>query len=173
MKVSAHEEYGLRCLLQVARQGVDGSATIAEISRNEGISLAYAAKLMRILRRAGFVEAARGRAGGYMLGLPAEQILVADALAALGGRLYKDDDFCNRHSGKQTKCAHSLCCSIRPLWRAVQGAIDDALRGTTIQDLLQSEQPGEAASGLEPSQQPRLVSVLARPGNGRGRSVSK
>ena len=135
MKLSAHEEYGLRCLLQVANLAAAGSATIPEISRSEGISVPYVAKLMRILRKGGFVKAARGKAGGYALALPPERIVVGDALAILGGRIY-EDDFCNRHSGTQSNCAHSTDCSVRSLWRAVQDAVDGILRTTTLRDLL-------------------------------------
>ena len=53
MKLTAHEEYGLRCLLQVAGQWPEKSVTIPEVSRREGISVAYAGKLLQILRRAG------------------------------------------------------------------------------------------------------------------------
>jgi len=137
MKLSSHEEYGLRCLLQVAHQGATGSATIPEISRNEGISVAYVAKLMRILRQGGFVKAARGKIGGYTLALPPERICVGDALMVLGGRMY-EDDFCRRHAGNGTCCAHSTECSIRSLWRSVQGAIDGILSSTTVRDLLRS-----------------------------------
>jgi Rrf2 family protein len=148
MKLSSHEEYGLRCLLQVAHQGATGSATIPEISRHEGISIAYVAKLMRILRQAGFVKAARGKAGGYTLALPPEQICVGDALTILGGRIY-EDDFCNRHSGTLTSCAHSTDCSVRSLWRAVQGAVDGILRKTTLRDLLSSDYDAVANSRLQ------------------------
>ncbi len=145
MKLTSHEEYGLRCLLQVARQGLDGNATIAEISRNEGISLPYVAKLMRMLRLGGLVKAARGKAGGYALALPPERICVGDALTILGGRMY-GEDFCNRHSGTETSCAHSTDCSIRSLWRAVQVAVDGILRTTTIRDLLRSADHGPLAT---------------------------
>lgn len=133
----------MRCLLQVATQGAAGSATIPEISRKEGLSGAYVAKLLRILRQAGLVTAARGKAGGYTLALPPEQILIGDALAILGGRLY-DDDFCGRHSGIQPRCLHSTDCSLRSLWRAVQGAVDSVLHTITLRDLLRSD--GEPAS---------------------------
>lgn len=139
MKLSSHEEYGLRCLLQVARHGVSGNATIPEISRREGISPAYVGKLMRILRQGGFVRSVRGKTGGYTLSLPPERIRVGDALTLLGGRIYQDD-FCRRHSGSEPTCAHSTECTIRCLWRSVQGAIDGVLRVTTIHDLLGSEQ---------------------------------
>jgi Rrf2 family protein len=161
MKLSSHEEYGLRCLLQVARQGVQGSATIAEISRNEGISIAYVAKLMRILRVAGFVEAARGRAGGYTLAVPSERICVGDALTILGGRIY-EADFCNRHSGTQTNCAHSTECSIRSLWSSVQGAVDSVLGATTIGDLLHAGHDTVVSGALSAN----LVSLRARPKRG-------
>ncbi len=138
MKLSSHEEYGLRCLLQVASQGATGSRTIPEIGRSEGISTPYVAKLMRILRQGGFVKASRGKVGGYTLALPADRIYISDALAALGGRMY-EDDFCKRHPGNQSNCAHSTDCSIRTLWRALQGAIDDMLRTKTVHDLLMSE----------------------------------
>ena len=62
MKLSSIEEYGLRCLLQIARAGQDASLTIAEMSEREGISAPNVAKIMRILRRAGLVTSTRGRA---------------------------------------------------------------------------------------------------------------
>jgi Rrf2 family protein len=162
MKLSSHEEYGLRCLLQVARQESGGSATIPEISRNEGISIAYVAKLMRILRQSGFVRAARGKVGGYTLAVPPEQICVGDALTSLGGRMY-EDDFCERHSGTQHSCAHSTECSIRSLWRTVQSAVDGVLRATTLRDLLYYDHDTAGASDL----QSELISLHGRAERGR------
>ena len=59
MKLTTQEEYGLRCLLQLARKDT-GSLTIPELSRREGMSPANVAKIMRLLRRAGFVRSTRG-----------------------------------------------------------------------------------------------------------------
>ncbi|HUL79346.1 MAG TPA: Rrf2 family transcriptional regulator, partial [Vicinamibacteria bacterium] len=74
MKLSSQEEYGLRCLLQLARAGGGASLTIAEMSEREGISAPNVAKIMRILRRAGLVKSTRGKAGGYALARPAAQL---------------------------------------------------------------------------------------------------
>jgi Rrf2 family protein len=147
MKLSSHEEYGLRCLLQVARRGAHGSATIPEISRGEGISVPYAAKLLRILRRGGFVKAARGKAGGYALALPPERICVGDALAILGGRFF-EEGFCEKHSGTANSCVHSTDCSMRSLWRSVQGAVDSVLKATTVLDLLNPHKDPAVAADL-------------------------
>jgi Rrf2 family protein len=139
MKFSSQEEYGLRCLLRIARQGGGAALTIPEISEGERISSFYVAKLMRILRRAGLVRSARGKIGGYTLSRPPDQIAVGEALAALGGRLF-ESGFCTDHTGIEETCARFGDCSIRSLWRGVQNAVDQVLSKTTLTDLLRNEE---------------------------------
>jgi Rrf2 family transcriptional regulator, iron-sulfur cluster assembly transcription factor len=138
MKLSSQEEYGLRCLLRVGREADGGSLTIAELSRAEGISEPNVAKMMRVLRRGGFVKSTRGQAGGYQLSRPADQILLGSVLATLGGRLY-EPAFCEGHSGFERACTHMPDCSIRSVWRMVQRAVDEVLEKITLKDLLRSE----------------------------------
>ena len=57
MKLTANEEYGLRCLVRLGQEGPGGRLTIPEISHAEGVSAAYAAKILRMLRQGGFVTA--------------------------------------------------------------------------------------------------------------------
>ncbi len=138
MKLTSQEEYGLRCLLRVGRGGEGASLTIPELSRAEGISEPNVAKMMRILRRGGFVTSTRGQSGGYALSRPAEDIVIGHVLAALGGRLY-EPTFCDGHSGLELLCTHMPDCSIRSVWRRVQQAIDQVLGKITLKDLLRSE----------------------------------
>ena len=156
MKLTSQEEYGLRCLLRIAREGEGGSLTIPKISQKEGISNFYVAKLMRILRRSGLVKSVRGQTGGYALSRPADQIVVGEALAVLGGRLY-DPAFCEEHSGSESLCTNSVDCSVRSLWRAVQQVIDQVLSKTTLKDLLSNEQQMSSWTG-------HLVKVTLAPG---------
>jgi Rrf2 family protein len=139
MKLSSQEEYGLRCLLQLARAGEGGSLTIAEMSEREGISAPNVAKIMRILRRAGLVRSTRGKAGGYSLARPPAEVRAKDALAALGGRLF-DTGFCDRHAGLELHCLNTRDCSIRPVLRGLQEAVDMVLGELTLASLLRSEQ---------------------------------
>lgn len=140
MKLSANEEYGVRCLVRLAYAGFDGrSLTIPEISESEGVSPAYGAKILRVLRKGGFVKAARGKDGGYTLARPADQILIAEVVDLLGGRLF-ESSFCDSHSGQVAICTRSVDCSVRSLWRAVQVAVDQVLSKTTLRDLLQNEE---------------------------------
>jgi Rrf2 family protein len=146
LKISAQEEYGVRCLLQIGRAGPEASLTIPEIARAEGLSSHYVAKLMRILRRGGLVKSVRGQAGGYRLVRPLAGIIVAEALSVLGGSFY-DPAFCQQHVGSKDTCNHSIDCSIRSLWRDVQQAVDQVVGNTTLQDLLpKTGSPPPAAS---------------------------
>lgn len=138
MKLSAQEEYGLRCLLFMARCGAGASLSIPEISRAEGLSVPNVAKLMRLLRLAGFVASARGQSGGYTLSRPAGQITVGEVMESLGGRFYSRN-FCQRHSGVERTCTHASDCAVRSLWCNVQQMLEQILGKTTLQDLACSE----------------------------------
>ncbi len=143
MKFSAQEEYGLRCLLRMGRTE-GASVTIPEIADAERLSVPYVAKIMRVLRQGGFVKSVRGQSGGYVLARDPAQINVGDLLAALGGRLI-EDDFCEKHSGSVDVCTHSVDCSIRSLWSAVQSVVDQVLCRTTLRDLLANEESAAAS----------------------------
>ena len=138
MKLSSQEEYGLRCLLRVGRAAPGASLTIPELSRAEGISEPNVAKMMRVLRRGGFVTSTRGQSGGYALSRPAGEIVVGQVVAVLGGRLY-EPAFCEGHSGIELSCTHMPDCSIRSVWGMVQQAVDQVLGKITLKDLLKTE----------------------------------
>ncbi len=150
MKLSSQEEYGLRCLLRVGREGTSGSVTIPELSRFEGISEPNVAKMMRVLREGGFVNSTRGQAGGYALARPPDEINIGHVLATLGGRLY-EPSFCDTHAGVERLCTHMPDCSIRSVWRMLQTAVDQVLGRITLKDLLGTEREMNAfpsASGV-------------------------
>src|SRR5258708_29468074 len=92
MKLTSHEEYGLRCLIRLGEEGLGGRLTIPEISNAEGVSEAYVGKLLRMLRLGGLVTAARGT-GGYSLARPASQIVLGHVMAVLGGPFVSGDFF--------------------------------------------------------------------------------
>lgn len=138
MKLSAQEEYGLRCLLTLARSAPGVSLTIPQIAEAERISGPNVAKLLRVLKKSGFVVALRGQSGGYALARRPGEINVGEALASLGGRIF-DASFCGRHSSATRGCGHNSDCSVRSVWRLVQRAVDDVLSRLSLADLLVEE----------------------------------
>src|SRR5438477_2811342 len=98
VKITAQEEYGLRCLLRLASSEPE-SLTLPEISASEGLSVAYVAKLMAALRDAGLITSVRGRSGGYRLAKSPDGIGLGSLLLMLGEPLYDDPGYCDRHPG--------------------------------------------------------------------------
>jgi Rrf2 family protein len=142
MKFSTQEEYGLRLLLRIGKSNSTNGMTIPELSELEGLTEANVAKILRVLRLAGFVDSSRGQTGGYKLARFPNEILVGDILTALGGKLY-ESSFCDLHAGVENICTNSIDCSIRSLWKTIQTMLDGVLSKITLQDLLGNEEQVE------------------------------
>jgi len=155
MKFSSQEEYGLRCLLQIARLGPEGSLTIPEIGKHEGLTSTHVAKLMMILRKGGFITSTRGQAGGYTLAKKPEEIPVGQVLEALGGKLY-DAEFCEKHAGQNSICTHAVDCSVRSLWQVIQQSVDQVVDRLTLADLIKD---GEKAN-VQMFDKPRRMEAI-------------
>lgn len=142
MKITAQEEYGLRCLLKVAQATDGNSFTLNDIASAEGLSVPYAAKLLSVLRQAGFLDSVRGRAGGYRLALPPERIGLGSLLLTLGEPLFDDPGYCERHAGTAeglNGCVHHNDCSLRSLWHTLEQWMRHSLDQITLADLLQKK----------------------------------
>ena len=143
MKITSQEEYGLRCVLQLARAEAESgkSLTIPEIAAAEGLSSPYVAKILAVLRQEGLIESVRGRAGGYRLnGSPADVKLGA-VLMALGEPLFDQGEYCQKHAGTETDglCVHNDGCSLRDLWQTLESWMREALDQVTLADLLRED----------------------------------
>jgi Rrf2 family protein len=123
-------------MLQMARNGNNGSVTINELAEMEALTPAYVAKLMRILRKAGYVESTRGQNGGYLLAKPATMINIGEVLDALGGRLH-DEAYCKRFSGNMRICVHSSDCTVKSLLQGLDLLLDRVLSNCKLSDLVQ------------------------------------
>jgi len=138
MHILALEEYGLRCLIQVALRDAEGPVSAQAIARAEGMGPEYVARIMGTLRAGGLVESTRGAGGGHRLARPASEISVWDAITVLGGELFPEG-FCDCHPGRRKECIHVTDCSIRALWRKTEGVLREALERISLKDLARDE----------------------------------
>jgi len=138
MKITATEEYGMRCMLQLALHHGE-IVPLSELAGTEGIAPPFAAKVLLGLRRAGLVVATRGRNGGYALTAPPAQITVLCILKALGKPLF-DSTFCREHgSPDATDCSRLTDCSLRPVWAHFDALLRRFFEQTTLADLAAGE----------------------------------
>lgn len=137
MKISAQEEYGLRCLVQLANLPAGESLTLPQIAEREGISTANAGKLMWLLNKAGFVQATRGTKGGYTLSRPAGDIRLNEVIKVLDA----DEivNHCDSYKGVLEVCVHKGDCGIRPVIVGLHEIVENALSQITLAQLVGEE----------------------------------
>lgn len=137
MKISAQEEYGLRCLVQLASLPAGDSLTLPQIAEREGISQANAGKLMWLLNKAGFVLATRGTKGGYNLARSADEIYLNEVIRVLDAD--EIDGHCDSYKGVLPKCIHKGDCGIRPVIVGLHEIVQEALSQITLAQLVGEE----------------------------------
>ena len=142
MKISAQEEYGLRCLVQLANLAESESLTLPQIAEREGISPANAGKLMWLLNKAGFVQATRGTKGGYSLARPANEIRLNEVIKVLDADVL--NKHCESYTGVLDSCVHKGDRGIRPVIVGLHEIVENALSQITLAQLVGSESSVDA-----------------------------
>lgn len=136
MRITSQDEYGLRCLVQLAKKPQGESTTAVAMAEMEGISVPYANKIMHTLKNKGLIDSVRGIKGGYCLNRDKKDMTVEQVLEALDDTLFPNE-FCNWFGGQKSTCIHNKEeCSIRPLWRLLSNHISKILTGITLADLI-------------------------------------
>ncbi|MEQ1604051.1 MAG: Rrf2 family transcriptional regulator [Pyrinomonadaceae bacterium] len=142
MKISAQEEYGLRCLVQLANLPAGESLTLPQIAEREGISTANAGKLMWLLNKADFVHSTRGTKGGYCLARAASEIRLNEIIKVLDADVV--DKHCESYTGVLESCVHNGDCGIRPVIVGLHEIVENALSRITLAQLVGNERKVDA-----------------------------
>jgi len=143
MKITAQEEYGLRCILQLAREQIansdsnlePGAMFVRDIAGREGLSVAYVEKILWTLSRSGLVESVRGPKGGYRLTRPCGEISLGEVMRVLGG-IPSEEEICSQFTGNQDICVHHDGCGLRPVWTSITDFVHSVFDKVPISTLL-------------------------------------
>jgi len=109
--------------------------TIRELAEREDLPDTTVAKIVGRLRRAGLVEAVRGRNGGYTLTRPADEISLGTVVSAFEADVFSSD-FCQTMSPGDGPCAKSAGCGLKPVWRGLRSVIGNFLDGITVAEIV-------------------------------------
>ena len=132
--LSTRSRYGTRFLMSLARHRGDSPVQIADIARDQGISVKYLEHIALALNKAGLIETVRGRGGGHRLAKDPEEITLDEVVAVLeGGRGLV------RCLGQPNTCARASRCAPRLVWEEISQALFERLSLWTLGDLLRME----------------------------------
>ena len=133
MIVSTKGRYALRVMVCLALRTKEDYIPLKEIAEAEGISQKYLESIMPVLSKAGFVDAAHGKGGGYRLNRKPEGYTIGSILKLTEGSLAA----VSCPSQGPAACQRSECCQPKPMWDKLDKMIDDFFEGITLLDLLQ------------------------------------
>lgn len=137
MELNTRGRYAVMAMADLAKHQGESSVPLSAIAERQHLSAAYLEQIFLRLRRAGLVESARGRSGGYRLGRPAAAILVADVMAAV-----EEDTRMTRCGGpKETGCLGEERCLTHGLWDALGRQIEVFLGKVSLADVLEGTYP--------------------------------
>ena len=111
MELTTKGRYAVTAMAAIASQGDSNAIPLSQVAESQVLPLSYLEQIFVSLRRAGLVESARGRSGGYRLARSAAEISIADIMAAVA----EDTDF-TRCADQNAPCRGDARCLTHRLW---------------------------------------------------------
>jgi Rrf2 family nitric oxide-sensitive transcriptional repressor len=132
MKLTLYTDYALRALMHLAAKP-ERLASISEIATTYRISHNHLTKVVHDLRKAGFIDAVRGRSGGVRLARPASEITVGAVVRHTEGGFDLVD--CS-------SCVIAPACALTAALHRALAAFMDVLDGYSLADLVEERKSG-------------------------------
>jgi len=129
MKISTKTEYGLRALIYLAECPEDRPCSVAEIAKEQGLSVTFLEKIIGLLKKAGIVKSLKGVRGGYMLAKDLDEITIKQIIEALEGELAPYKPMIEQKTSK-------LHCKSHLVWAMMQQKTIGVLDGVKLKDVV-------------------------------------
>jgi Rrf2 family protein len=131
MDLNTKGRYAVMAMADLARHSGPAAVPLTDIAERQQISLAYLEQIFQKLRKAGVVESARGRLGGYRLTRGIDAISIAEVMAAVDEPVVM-----TRCEGHGTGCVAGSRCLTHDLWDALGDHIAGFLASVSLKDVL-------------------------------------
>jgi Rrf2 family iron-sulfur cluster assembly transcriptional regulator len=136
LQLTRRGDYAVRAMLALAEAG-DRQLSAATIGALMLIPATFVPQVMADLSRTGMARASLGRAGGYRLARPADQISLLEVIEAIEGE--------GRHRTcvlRGGPCDALGQCRVHDTFSQARGAMRSVLAGTSLHDLARHEGAG-------------------------------
>ena len=139
MMISTRGRYALRVMIDLAEHNNGEYTPLKEVAERQEISQKYMEGIMASLSKAGFVEGAHGKGGGYRLSRTPDDYPVGDILRQTEGSLAPVA--CLEADAKP--CERAAECRTLKMWTKLDKLINDFFDGVTIADLMSQRDGGD------------------------------
>lgn len=132
MMISTKGRYALRLMVDLAEHQQEGYIPLKEIARRQELSEKYLESIIKLLVQGQFLAGVRGKGGGYRLTQPPEHYTVGSILRLTEGSLSPVACL----GQEENSCPRADTCPTLPMWKKLEGLLDDFFDGITLADLL-------------------------------------
>lgn len=132
MKLSTRVRYGVRAMIELAKQPSNQPIPLRALAERQKISSKYLEQMAASLKIAGLIESVRGAEGGYRLARPARDITIWDIYNVLDVSVEPVECI-------STSCSRENYCGARELWKEMTVAITKILKGNNLAQLAKRE----------------------------------
>lgn len=136
MNISTKGRYGLRALLELAKNTNQEPMPLVQIAKAQNLSEGYLEQLMMPLKKSGLVKSVRGAQGGYLLTRHPSEIRIDEVMRILEGPLYVTSCV---GEGEGNICQEDECCDARALWEELHKATTKILQSYSLEDLIKGK----------------------------------
>ena len=150
MRLSEGVEWGLHCAVLLAVMPSDAALATGRLAEYHGVPVAYLAKHLQAMSRAGILAAVPSRGGGYRLARPAVDVSVLEVVEAVDGEdpAFKCLEIRRRGPAAAPAREYRTMCGIHRVMVEADDAWRTRLARTSIADL---------AAGVAQDASPRMI----------------
>ncbi len=152
MRLTTKGRYAVTAMLDLALHSKINPVTLTDIAARQTISLSYLEQLFARLRRANMVKGVRGPGGGYTLSSDANNINIADIIAAV------DEPIDATKCGGEANCQNEKACLTHDLWMGLSAQIRQYLKSITLGDLIEKQLAQESESIISKGEE--IISIV-------------
>lgn len=129
LRISKMTDYAIMVMVELnaSRGEVHSAQALADRSHLE---LPTVSKVLKLLVKMNLVDSYRGPNGGYSLERKAEEISVAEIIAAIEGPIAMTE--CSVEEGL---CAQEPICGLRGNWQRISVAVAKAMEGVSLAEM--------------------------------------
>lgn len=128
LRISKLTDYAILIMVELTRDGETLSAHT--LAQRVGVEVPTASKVLKLLSRNGLLQSFRGPSGGYRVPRRANEISVAEVIAAIEGPIAMTE--CSVEEGL---CSQEESCGLRGNWQRISVAVAEALDKVSLAEM--------------------------------------
>ncbi len=136
IRITKQTDYGIVLLTHLAAFP-ERQFNAPELAAEAHLPLPMVSKILKLLAREGLLTSHRGVKGGYGLARQAEEISMAEIIAALEGPIAITECI-----SVESDCSHEALCPVRSNWQRINDAVRAALMGISLSEMARGKPSG-------------------------------